>query len=47
MIALGCNPEDPNCGFPELKDEDLWIWRQGYYGNMTPEEEADYVMDCE
>ena len=66
MIALGCNPEDSNFGFPELKDEDLytknvnephnlgdgkkvegWIWRQGYYGNMTPEEEADYVMDCE
>ena len=24
MIALGCNPEDPNFGFPELKDEDLY-----------------------
>ncbi|KAJ6482663.1 hypothetical protein C8R45DRAFT_932267 [Mycena sanguinolenta] len=44
MIAIGWNPEDPNFGFPELKDEDLYT-KNGYYGNMTPEEEADYVMD--
>ncbi|KAJ6471519.1 hypothetical protein C8R45DRAFT_1165325 [Mycena sanguinolenta] len=24
MIALGCNPEDPKFGFPELGDEDLY-----------------------
>ncbi|KAJ6452205.1 hypothetical protein C8R45DRAFT_945755 [Mycena sanguinolenta] len=24
MIAIGCSPEDPNFGFPELKDEDLY-----------------------
>ena len=24
MIALGCDPGDPNFGFPELKDEDLY-----------------------
>ncbi|KAJ6458744.1 hypothetical protein C8R45DRAFT_942580 [Mycena sanguinolenta] len=53
MIALGCNPEDPNFVFPELKDEDLYTknvnephnlgyGKKGYYGNMTPEEEADY-----
>ncbi|KAJ6506564.1 hypothetical protein C8R45DRAFT_922749 [Mycena sanguinolenta] len=56
MIALGCNPEDPNFGFPELKDEDLYTknvnepdnlgaGKKGYYGNMTPEEEVDYVLD--
>ncbi|KAJ6506461.1 hypothetical protein DFH09DRAFT_867734, partial [Mycena vulgaris] len=22
-----------------------WIWRQGYYGNLTDEEEAKYVQD--
>ena len=64
IIALGCNPQDPKFGFPELKDEDLytkrvdephnvgdgaktegWIWREGYYGNLTNEEEAKYVQD--
>ncbi|KAJ6481348.1 hypothetical protein DFH09DRAFT_950853, partial [Mycena vulgaris] len=64
MIAIGCDPQDPKFGFPELKDEDLytkrvdephnvgdgaktegWIWRQGYYGNLTDEEEAKYVQD--
>ncbi|KAJ6459862.1 hypothetical protein C8R45DRAFT_941924 [Mycena sanguinolenta] len=24
MIALGCNPEDPKFGFPQLRDEDLY-----------------------
>ncbi|KAJ7755315.1 hypothetical protein DFH07DRAFT_743385 [Mycena maculata] len=24
MIALGCNPQDPKFGFPELRDEDLY-----------------------
>jgi hypothetical protein len=65
MIALGCNPQDPKFGFPELRDEDLytknvdephklgdggkvegWIWRQGHYGNLSPAEEAKYVLDC-
>ena len=23
-----------------------WIWREGYYGNLTNEEEAKYVQDC-
>ncbi|KAJ7458121.1 hypothetical protein FB451DRAFT_964523, partial [Mycena latifolia] len=64
MIALGCNPQDPKFGFPELRDEDLytknvdephklgdggkvegWIWRQGHYGNLSPAEEAEYVLD--
>ncbi|KAJ6505280.1 hypothetical protein C8R45DRAFT_923574 [Mycena sanguinolenta] len=66
MIALGCNPEDPKFGFPELRDEDLytknvdqphnlgdggkvegWIWQQGFHGNLTAAEEAEYVLDCQ
>ena len=66
MIALGCNPEDPIFGFPELSDEDLytknvdqphnlgdggkvegWIWQQGYHGNLSQAEEAEYTLDCE
>ncbi|KAJ7732066.1 hypothetical protein DFH07DRAFT_755417 [Mycena maculata] len=64
MIALGCNPQDPKFGFPELRDEDLytknvdqphnlgdggkvegWIWRQGYHGNLSEAEQAEYVLD--
>ncbi|KAJ6474345.1 hypothetical protein C8R45DRAFT_762547, partial [Mycena sanguinolenta] len=34
MIALGCDPQDPKFGFPELKDEDLYTKRVYQPHNM-------------
>ncbi|KAJ6449999.1 hypothetical protein C8R45DRAFT_947114 [Mycena sanguinolenta] len=56
MIALGCDPQDPRFGFPELNDEDLYTkcvdepnqlgdGAKGYHENLTAEEEAAYVLD--
>ncbi|KAJ6501324.1 hypothetical protein DFH09DRAFT_1102544 [Mycena vulgaris] len=32
-------------GVGDVAKTEGWIWRQGYYGNLTDEEEAKYVQD--
>ncbi|KAJ7690290.1 hypothetical protein B0H14DRAFT_2652467, partial [Mycena olivaceomarginata] len=50
MIALGCNPQDPKFGFPELRDEDLYTKNVDQPHNLggggkVEAEEAEYVLD--
>ncbi|KAJ7694518.1 hypothetical protein B0H14DRAFT_2419125, partial [Mycena olivaceomarginata] len=51
IIALGCNPQDPKFGFPELRDEDLYTKNVDQPHNLGDgekvEEEAEYFLDCE
>ncbi|KAJ7833328.1 hypothetical protein B0H14DRAFT_2591522 [Mycena olivaceomarginata] len=52
MIALGCNPQGPKFGFPELRDKNLYTKNVDQPHNLgdggkVEVEEAEYVPDFE